>query len=437
MNDDGTRRAPTYDHHVDDNMYADITSLLPRAAAASVLALYEIVGYPNGKIPDPISWEKFESTHGHLRRVVGWEFNTRNLTFSLPIDKRRAITDLLSAWLLRKTCTLIQAAELHGTLADASRAYRPGRALFFGFQNALRRAIQVRFHQVKGYYNRRQKMTNLAAQLPKDLHHRLDSLIARDIAALLWRTKTAITIPDSVRHEIYQLHAHLADITKPWSISIGHVIPRDAQFTSLGDACGIGGGAYCHELQYWFDVIWSDQTRQNFVAGRIHINLLEFIIVLLQLAATITRAEAKENRFAIQPLSKLLIRTDNSPSRNWAHKVSAKSERGQLLVSLYAAFLERTDLTVACDHIAGVNNTLADFISRPPPEPHSHLERCQQIFLVEPRLKSYCFFRPSHELLSCLESRLSTEQWQANLPLPKSLGLFETADCITSSFVIV
>ena len=72
------------------------------------------------------------------------------------------------------------------------------------------------------------------------------------------------------------------------------------------------------------------------------------------------------------PLSKFLIRTDNSPSKNWAHKVSARSERGQLLVSLYAAMLTRTELTVECNHVAGVDNTLADFISRPPPEFISH-----------------------------------------------------------------
>ena len=198
----GNRRPPTYDHHVDDNMYADITDLLPRAASASIIALYEIVGYPNGKIPDPISWDKFETTQGHIRRVVGWDFNTRELTFTLPNDKRTALTDLLATWLTKAQCTLLEAATLHGTLANASKAYRPGRALFFGFQNALRRAIQYRYHQVKGYYNRDKQTKILSAQLPKDLHNRLDNLIARDIAALLWRTKTKIDNPQIGRAHV-------------------------------------------------------------------------------------------------------------------------------------------------------------------------------------------------------------------------------------------
>ncbi|KAI2489264.1 hypothetical protein MHU86_25337 [Fragilaria crotonensis] len=186
---DGRRRPPTYDHHVDDNMYGDITELMPLAAAASVIALYEILGYPDGRIPDPISWEKFESVHGHIRRVIGWDFNTRNLTFALPDDKRQALLSTLKAWRTKTSCTLLEAAELHGTLADISRANRKGRAMFFGFQNALRRTIQQRYHQVNGYYSRHNKREYMTTQLPKHLHHRLDSLIAREMAALIWKTK--------------------------------------------------------------------------------------------------------------------------------------------------------------------------------------------------------------------------------------------------------
>jgi hypothetical protein len=42
-------------NRIDDYMYADIAEFLPRAAAASIIALYKIFGYPTGKIPDPIS----------------------------------------------------------------------------------------------------------------------------------------------------------------------------------------------------------------------------------------------------------------------------------------------------------------------------------------------------------------------------------------------
>ena len=437
---EGNRRSPTYNHHVDDNMYADITELLPRAAAASIIALYEILGYPDGRIPDPISWDKFESTHGHIRRVVGWDFNTRDLTFALPTDKRTAITESLREWCTKTSCTLLEAAELHGTLADASKANRKGRTMFFGFQNAFRRAIQTRYHQVQGFYSRRSKKATFSAQLPKHLHHRLDSLIARDMAALLWRTKSKIAITDSVAREIQNIYEHMNNPSITWAISIGHVIPRDAQYTSFGDACGIGGGAYCEELEYWFDVVWSTKTRTMFETNQVHINILEFIVVLLQLAAAITREKEGfhiAKSVPMHPLSKLLIRCDNSPSCNWAHKVSAKSERGQLFVSIYADMLEQSALTIDCTHVAGVDNHLADFLSRPSPDPITHYARCQQIFLEEPKLRSFLFFRPHPDFLSCLVSRLSTVHWQATPPLPKSFGRFEVVDSTTSSSVFI
>ena len=73
-------------------------------------------------------------------------------------------------------------------------------------------------------------------------------------------------------------------------------------------------------------------------------------VTIVQLAAAITRSEQGflvEGR-EIKPLHKLLIRSDNSPSCKWAHKVSAKSERGQLFVSIYADLIEHPQLTIDC-----------------------------------------------------------------------------------------
>ena len=39
LHPDGSRKPPPFDHHVDDNLYADIGRRLPQAIAASMLAL--------------------------------------------------------------------------------------------------------------------------------------------------------------------------------------------------------------------------------------------------------------------------------------------------------------------------------------------------------------------------------------------------------------
>lgn len=108
--------------------------------------------------------------------------------------------------------------------------------------------------------------------------------------------------------------------------------------------------------------VWSDATRASLKSTHIHINVMEFIVVILQLAAVITITEEpclydplrKSFPTGIPNLANLLIRTDNSPSQNWAHKASAKSEKGQLFVSVYADLLGRTSLAVTCNHIAGL-----------------------------------------------------------------------------------
>ena len=441
----GKRQAPRYNHHVDDNMYGDISELMPRAAAASIISLYKIMGYPDGKFPDPISWEKFRSAYSHTRRVVGWEFNTRTLTYTIPQDKRESLKAMLEEWIPKTTCNILEAATLHGTLADASRANRQGRTLFFGFQNALRRAIQHRFNQIRGYISRQGKTKRHMAELPKHLHHRIDAMIARDMAALLWSQKVKIPLSQAVIGELAHVHSLIANPDYKWEMQIGHVIPRDPQFTSLGDACWDAGGAFCHDLEFWFDIQWSTKTKQALAIDAIHINVMEFTVVILQLAAVITILEeaepqpsiAKKFPGGIPSLAKLLIRTDNSPSQNWAHKVSSRSEQGQQMVHLYAALLERTSIAVACTHIAGKTNSLADFISRPPTHLPSPAMRHQQIFEKEPKLASYRYFRPHPELLSNLESRLFSEQWIATTTLPKLLGQFEAAESITSSFVIL
>ena len=132
-------------------MYANIADLSLRAASASIISLYEIAGYPNGAFPNPISWEKFGSSYGHKSWVVGWKFNTQSLTYTLPDDKRKSLQKLLEEWMPQDWCFILEAATLHGNLANASRANQQGRTLFFGFQNALQKAIQTRCNQIRGF----------------------------------------------------------------------------------------------------------------------------------------------------------------------------------------------------------------------------------------------------------------------------------------------
>ena len=174
------------------------------------------------------------------------------------------------------------------------------------------------------------------------------------------------------------LHDYLADPTNSWSAPIGSIVPREPHFELYGDASTSGaGGGWCRRLRFWFEVDWSPsiiartklpQRHPDFL----HINCLEFAIVILQFVAAIVRLETMSPTMAAEifpdgvpahPIA--LIWTDNTAAKAWANRVSSSSVAGQNLLGIYATLLKHNQIGVQCDHIPGEANIIADFISRP------------------------------------------------------------------------
>ena len=77
---------------------------------------------------------------------------------------------------------------------------------------------------------------------------------------------------------------------------IAHIIKRDPDFTSYGDACLEAGGGYSENL-FWWHIEWPDQikslTIKNLTVTRrclqtnnlVSINLLEFVVDIINYAA--------------------------------------------------------------------------------------------------------------------------------------------------------
>ena len=94
----GSRKPPPFDHPVDDDMYADIGLQIPQAVAASMLAFYKVVGFPDSRQPDVYSREKFETSIGHIRKVTGAMLNSRSMMLWQPQYKRDHLVTLLAEW---------------------------------------------------------------------------------------------------------------------------------------------------------------------------------------------------------------------------------------------------------------------------------------------------------------------------------------------------
>lgn len=442
FNEDGTRQSPGYHHHVDDNMYADVQQHIVRTLAASVVAIYTILGMPDGRFADPLARAKLTAMYSHLRRLLGWDINTRALTVALPQDKREKLVDTIQEFLAKSTYQILEGAELHGLLSTAAQVSRKGRALFFNFQNALRDEIRLRHQQVKGYYKRSQREEMLKGELPAHLHKRVETLIAVEFAQLLYKSRANIKTSPRVRDELQRILHMLQDETYRWEMSIAHIVPRSPHFVPTGDSSELAGGAHCKELECWYTALWSDRLRQAIALppkhpAAVHINILEYIVVILELAMAIVCLEDEAHMLHLFPdgnapkMPVLMIKSDNMVSVNWTNNISAKSERGQMFVHIYAEMLERTNAAVICEHIPGDMNGIADDMSRPATH-LSDFEFHTQLCLKHDFLPSWMNFQPSPELVSLLQSRLYCSQWPGPPVLPKSLGRLVPASSISS-----
>jgi hypothetical protein len=444
----GSRLAPQYDHHADDCLYADVKEHYLLTVASSVLALYLLLGEPSGNHRDPVSWEKFEAKITHCRKAKGFMVDTRRMEVSIPMYKREQAIDLLATWLERATYTLLEAAELLGTLNNLSEICRWARPRYFALQQDVRRTLRARYVALANWRLRHAaQIDSCQRELPESLLHRLEPLIGRKVASLLWRTRQTIPVTHFIHRELGYLHTYLANHKNRWAISIGHLVPRPPTFTTTGDASNQGGGAYCQDLLFWFSIIWSPEIRRRVNlhkkhADRIHINCLEFAVALLQLAAVTTRLQADvpgelKGTFphGFPDILVLLCRTDNMSTKSWANKVSSTSPHAHGLIALLAALLRNTTCGFTSEWLAGHLNGTADLLSRPDLTIYP-TAFCSQIYQNKPELRSWSFFHPNPAFVSLLEHLLCSSAWQGDLSLPSSLGQFEAAGCTTSCFAM-
>jgi hypothetical protein len=249
-------------------------------------------------------------------------------------------------------------------------------------------------------------------------------------------------VTTNIRTCLQYLHSYLANPANSWEYPSGYIIKPRPHVTAIGDASQLAGGAHCERLEFWFDVQWSKKVNHGATKvastqpGFVHINSLEYIVVLLQLIAVIVLLCILDPHQATtffpkgipsQPI--LLSLTDNTSALAWTNKLTSKSLQGQQLIALMAELLRLGTLGINSKHIPGVDNDLADFISRPTNLTLSPSARHEQIYQKHTLLRTWNYFLPSPELLQLLGSLLFTKPSPVPPALPKNLGHFFPAGC--------
>jgi hypothetical protein len=116
-NNNNNRLAPQFDHHVDDNIYADVGEYMHKTVCSSVLALWQILGFPHEDTLDPLSREKFCGTYTHLRKTLGRLVDLRDMTLGITPEKREILLEELYDWInVVNEFTLREISSLHGSL---------------------------------------------------------------------------------------------------------------------------------------------------------------------------------------------------------------------------------------------------------------------------------------------------------------------------------
>jgi hypothetical protein len=439
----GRRLPPRFDHHVDDNIYADIRSTMARTLSSSTVALYRILGYPTPFSPNVLSQEKLNTTYTHRRKMVGYMVDSRTMTVEVLDYKRDQLTAQLDEWLAptRQTFSLKDASTLLGTLEHVTRFLQWARPLMFTLQNALHTSLIRRYHFVKRNGRIERARDSLQRQLPRSLHYRLSSLLAREQAQFMWHSNAKCSLTNDCRADLRIFRHFLQDPSVSWATPIAALVPRTPHYHLYGDASRLAGGAYCMRLRFWFIINWSTEVRVGLDKrqsdhGFVHINSLEFIVLVLQVAAaSVALSDPTFMQGHKKPTFPILqVFSDNTSAKAWTNKFSTKSEVGQNLLRFYAALLRDASFGVNCEHIAGVDNGLADFLSRPTHPDVTFSSHIEQLFRKHPSMKNWHFFLPSPELLQLLHSLLFTKPLTGLPLLPKMLGQFVPASSISSGF---
>ena len=208
--------------------------------------------------------------------------------------------DLLDHWHEgRKIFTVLQAAQLLGTLEHAATVAPWLRYLFDSLRHSLLQALRKNTEVI--YKNMKLK------DFLNDMSYKgssFDGILKKNFATSYiskknWHSKRKYFITSTLSLEL----SHLRQIfsrQKDYRLftPISFLVDRTPDFTAYSDACLEGAGGFSHNLKFWWHFHWPSsiqkQTLKKFSTSIrldqtkfISINLLEYITIIITYAGAI------------------------------------------------------------------------------------------------------------------------------------------------------
>jgi len=429
-------------HHmfVDDNHMASLLPDMKMAQAASIEGLFQILGFPDVSLRrTALSEDKYYREKCSYKKIqLGYLINTSSMTVSFAPDRFEKILSSLSNFhAKRKTFTLREAATLAGHIEFFASMTPWLRFVTIALKHSILLALQANTKnifakQCNTHFISDSKLLALDFDSLRKKHFAISQLLRQT-----WHSRTKYRVSPSLRKELKFLQYLFKHRTKfKFSSPIAHIIPRDYDYSAKGDACLDGAGGFSSSLKFWWYIQWPDKikmkTIKHFVktyktisGGFVSINLLEYVTIIISYAACVIQLQNMHNDLP-HPNPTLLIESDNTTAVSWTRKAASSTPAGKQLAFLLTSIMVKNQhIGLSSTHISGIENTVADEISRTPSlsSQHSLFSSLSSLRQKYPQLKGSQQFLPSPSLLSTIWDALLLKTVQP-LQILDSLGHF-------------
>jgi hypothetical protein len=406
---------------VDDSFPVAIRRFMRRLLNAIIEAIFLVMGRRDDvRRQCHLALDKWDGmTVAHRFIFIGLDWNTRRLTLGITDEYRDELIALIDApWHKRRNT--FDTAELQELIGKVARIGEACRWIFYLLPH-LYASVDYALKQNKKFYTSCSSSFRKLLESIKKARHS-DIAVAnfemRTAAQRVYRCKKRYHINETMRAEI----AAIREIIDPLSgivleSPIGHLVKRMPTYEGYSDACVYGGGGYSIAQKFWWHVLWPTELFEKtikFMKGKemVDINVLEFMSMIINFVGALVALET--DGLGDDPWPVMLLKADNKSAIRWIMIFCMSSMAGRALGRIFCFLLIESPLGINAKWIAGIDNDIADVISRLKKEflDDDGLSNFDYACLPQkfPQLKGCRQFLPSTELLSCLSRAVLTKK---------------------------
>lgn len=417
---------------VDDNTICDVLPRIKPAMAAGFEALFTLLGHPDlSQRNSVIAMDKLsECTCSFENVTLGFKINTRKMTIMRNPPKLLLLAkDLKTKWSTsRKNVTLKDLSSLQGRIQDIANYSIWAKTLFLDLRNSVQYAQNKnqKFIFSNPFYG---PLINKSKYVGDDKARIMEAKFAQQkLQKALWSHPHRFELSKNLRKNI-KLMQHYLQKLDCWETPISHIIPREPEFHTKGDACLDSGGGWSTDLLFWWYLEWPDDLKNKTLKYRepgtdtlLTINVMEYLVAIVDYACAsfqwrrYLRGEIIFKKVINNPYPVVLNWADNKSAVRWLTTLAYKTKYGKALSKIHGALNFGNPLGLHSDFTSGVSNYIADTISRF--DSHLVSSQFQQFLQEKPELADCQRLYPTKQFTSTLFSALRNPE-SFNIELEK------------------